>query len=108
LRALTPGDTVVVKTLDRLGRSLVHLLTIVTDLAERGVRFRSLTEGIDTTTPAGRMFSIFGALVEFEQSLIREGTEAGLAAARTFGRTLGQPSMYRALRASSSAERAGL
>ena len=92
LLAVLPGDTVVVWKLDRLSRSLVHLLATVTDLADRGVGFRSLTEGIDTTTAAGRMvFSIFGALAEFERSLIRERTEAGLAAARSRGRTLGRP-----------------
>jgi len=65
LEQLLPGDTMVVWKLDRLGRSLTHLLATVTALADRGVGFRSLTEGIDTTTAAGRMvFSIFGALAE--------------------------------------------
>lgn len=75
--------------LDRLGRSLPHLLATVTDLADRQVGFRSLTEGIDTTTAAGRMvFAIFGALADFERSLIRERTVAGLEAARARGKRL--------------------
>lgn len=69
LLAILPGGTLAVWKLGRLGRSLVHLLTAVTDLADRGVGFRSLTEGIDTTTPGGRMvFSITGALAKFERS----------------------------------------
>ena len=94
LAAVLPGDTLVVWKLDRLGRSLSHLLATITDLADRGVGFRSLTEGIDTTTAAGRMvFSIFGALAEFERSLIQERTLAGLAAARARGSAFGRPSV---------------
>jgi DNA invertase Pin-like site-specific DNA recombinase len=76
------GDTLVVWKLDRLGRSLPHLIETVGSLAARGVGFRSLTEAIDTTTPGGRLvFHLFGALGEFERDLIRERTRAGLAAA---------------------------
>jgi DNA invertase Pin-like site-specific DNA recombinase len=79
----TPGDTLVVWKLDRLGRSLRHLVDTVTGLAERGVGFRSLQEAIDTTTPGGKLvFHVFAALAEFERDLIRERTAAGLAAAR--------------------------
>lgn len=87
LRYVRPGDTLVVWKLDRLGRSLRHLLEVVDGLRERDVAFRSLTDSIDTTTPAGRMlFSVIGALAEFERDLIRERTLAGLAAARLNGR----------------------
>jgi DNA invertase Pin-like site-specific DNA recombinase len=80
------------KRLDRLGRSLPHLLNTVEELAGRGVGFKSLTEAIDTTTSGGRLiFSIFGALAEFERNLIRERTHVGLAAARARGRTGGRP-----------------
>ena len=73
LDQLRPGDTVVVWRLDRLGRSLRHLIQLIEDLAEKGVGFRSLSEGMDTTTAGGKLiFSIFGALAEFERSLIRE------------------------------------
>lgn len=97
LEQLLPGDTLVVWKLDRLGRSLTHLLATVTDLAERGVGFRSLTEGIDTTTAAGGMvFSIFGALAEFERALILERTMAGLAAARSRGSRPGRPTVMTA------------
>ena len=89
---LRPGDTIVVWRLDRLGRSLKHLIQLIEDLAEKGVGFRSLTEGMDTTTAGGKLiFSIFGALAEFERSLIRERTVAGLAAARARGRVGGRP-----------------
>jgi DNA invertase Pin-like site-specific DNA recombinase len=89
---LRHGDTLAVWRLDRLGRSLPHLIATVTDLAAHDVGFRSLTEGIDTTTSTGRLvFHVFGALAEFERELIRERTVAGLAAARARGRTGGRP-----------------
>lgn len=91
LGALQPGDTLVVWKLDRLGRSLAHLIETVADLGERGVAFRSLTDPVDTTTAAGQLiFHIFGALAEFERKLIRERTTAGLAAARKRGVRLGR------------------
>ena len=78
--------------LDRLGRSLPHLLGIVTDLKARGVAFRSLTEQMDTTTPHGeQLFSIFGALAQYERALTRERVIAGLAAAKRRGRQGGRP-----------------
>ena len=87
LEQARPGDTVVVWRLDRLGRSLRHLLETVTELERRGVAFISVTENIDTSTPGGRLvFHLFGALAEFERDLIRERTQAGLAAARARGR----------------------
>ncbi len=86
------GDTLVVWRLDRLGRSLPHLIETVAALRERGIGFKSLTEQIDTTTPGGKLiFHVFGALAEFERDLIRERTHAGLAAARARGRTGGRP-----------------
>ena len=91
LKALRAGDTLVVWRLDRLGRSLKDLLRIVDDLKERGISFVSLTEKIETDTAAGKMaFHLFGALSEFERSLIRERTQAGLAAARARGRAGGR------------------
>jgi DNA invertase Pin-like site-specific DNA recombinase len=92
LDQLRPGDTLVVWKLDRLGRSLRHLVDLVTGLAERGVGFRSLQESIDTTTPGGKLvFHVFAALAEFERDLIRERTTAGLVAARARGRNGGRP-----------------
>jgi DNA invertase Pin-like site-specific DNA recombinase len=92
LDQLRPGDSVVVWRLDRLGRSLRHLITLVEDFKARGVGLRSLSEAIDTTTAGGKLvFSIFGALAEFERELIRERTNAGLAAARARGRKGGRP-----------------
>ena len=92
---LRPGDTVVVWRLDRLGRSLRHLIDTVQDLDSRGVAFRSLTENINTSTPGGRLvFHVFGALAEFERDLIRERTIAGLAAARARGRKGGRPTVW--------------
>lgn len=86
------GDCLIVWKLDRLGRSLPHLLQIVTDLQRRGIAFRSLTEQMDTTTPQGELlFSIFGALAQFERALARERILAGLAAARNRGRRGGRP-----------------
>jgi DNA invertase Pin-like site-specific DNA recombinase len=97
LDQLRPGDTLVVWKLDRLGRSLRHLVDTVTRLAERGVGFRSLQEAIDTTTPGGKLvFHVFAALAEFERDLIRERTSAGLAAARARGRQGGRPSVLTA------------
>jgi DNA invertase Pin-like site-specific DNA recombinase len=87
-----PGDTLVVWKLDRLGRSLKHLIETVTALQARKVGFRSLQESIDTTTSGGKLiFHVFGALAEFERDLIRERTQAGLQAARARGRKGGRP-----------------
>lgn len=97
LEALRPGDTLVVWRLDRLGRSLRHLIDVATDLATREVGFRSLTESIDTTTPGGRLiFHMFGALAQFERELVRERTLAGLASARARGRNGGRPTIMTA------------
>lgn len=86
------GDTLVVWKLDRLGRSLRHLIDTVSALEARGIGFRSLQESIDTTTSGGKLvFHVFGALAEFERDLIRERTNAGLAAARARGRKGGRP-----------------
>lgn len=91
LRALRQGDTLVVWRLDRLGRSLKHLVEIINDLEKRGVRLESLTESIDTSTASGRMVaSIFATLAEYERNLIRERTIAGLKAARARGRKGGR------------------
>jgi DNA invertase Pin-like site-specific DNA recombinase len=85
------GDVIVVWKLDRLGRSLQHLIETITLLQSRGVGFRSLQENIDTTTAGGKLFfHIFGALAEFERELIRERTKAGLSAARARGRLGGR------------------
>jgi DNA invertase Pin-like site-specific DNA recombinase len=85
------GDILTVWKLDRLGRSLPHLIETVNALETRGVSFRSLTEAIDTTTPGGRLvFHIFGALGQFERDLIRERTRAGLDAAAARGRQGGR------------------
>lgn len=92
LEACRPGDTLVVWKLDRLGRSLSHLVETVRDLGARGVGFISLQEQLDTTTTGGKLiFHIFAALAEFERDLIREHTNAGLAAVRARGRKGGRP-----------------
>ena len=86
------GDTLIVWKLDRLGRSLPHLLDIVAGLRNGGIAFRSLTEGMDTNTPHGELlFHIFGALAQYERALTRERVQAGLAAARRRGRRGGRP-----------------
>jgi DNA invertase Pin-like site-specific DNA recombinase len=86
------GDTLIVWKLDRLARSMKQLIETIEDLRVRGIGFRSLTEALDTTTAQGRLvFHMFGALAEFERSLIRERTQAGLVAARRLGRTGGRP-----------------
>lgn len=92
LSACRPGDTLVVWRLDRLGRSLPHLVAIVQELGSRSVGFSSLQEQMDTTTSGGKLiFHIFAALAAFERELIRERTNAGLAAARARGRLGGRP-----------------
>jgi DNA invertase Pin-like site-specific DNA recombinase len=92
LAYVRPGDTLVVWKLDRLGRSLQHLIATLNGLQERTIGFVSLTENIDTTTPGGKLiFHLMGALAEFERDLIRERTTAGLAAARARGRVGGRP-----------------
>lgn len=94
LKALRQGDVLVVWKLDRLGRSLRHLVNTVEDLSEKGVGFKVLAgqgANIDTTTPSGKLiFGIFASLAEFERELIRERTKAGLAAARARGRKGGR------------------
>jgi DNA invertase Pin-like site-specific DNA recombinase len=91
LEFVRPGDVLVVWKLDRLGRSLSHLLSIVTSLKDKRVAFRSLTEGMDTTTASGELlFHVFGALAQYERALIQERVVAGLAAARQRGR-IGRP-----------------
>ena len=86
------GDTLVVWKLDRLARSMKQLIETVEGLEEKGIGFRSLTEAIDTTTAGGKLvFHVFGALAEFERSIIRERTRAGLDAARARGRKGGRP-----------------
>ena len=90
LRSLRAEDTLIVWKLDRLGRSILDLIKIVTDLQARNVQFRSLTEQIDTSTPTGAFtFHLFSALAELERSRIRERTMAGLSAARARGRNGG-------------------
>jgi DNA invertase Pin-like site-specific DNA recombinase len=92
LEYLREGDTLVVWRLDRLGRSLKHLIETISQLDTRKIGFKSLTENIDTTTSGGKLiFHIFGALAEFERNLIRERTNAGLQAARARGRKGGRP-----------------
>jgi DNA invertase Pin-like site-specific DNA recombinase len=92
LSHLRAGDMLVVWRLDRLGRSLRHLIDTITALAERGVGFKSLQENIDTTTSGGKLvFHIFGALAEFEREIIKERTQAGLASARSRGKVGGRP-----------------
>ncbi len=92
LKECRSGDTLVVWKLDRLGRSLPHLVETVRELMARGVGFKSLQESVDTTTSGGKLiFHIFASLAEFERDLIRERTNAGLSAARARGRKGGRP-----------------
>jgi DNA invertase Pin-like site-specific DNA recombinase len=95
LQQLKPGDTLLVWRLDRLGRSIRHLIDLVEDLHQRGVKFKSLCDGaIDTTTASGELiFHVFSALAQFERRLIQERTNAGLKAARARGRLGGRPPM---------------
>ncbi len=91
LAALGPGDVLVTWKLDRLGRSLAHLIEIIGRLDDEGIGFRSLSEAIDTTTAGGRLlFHVMGALAEFERTLISERTRAGMAAAKARGQHLGR------------------
>ena len=95
LECARPDDSLVVWRLDRLGRSLRHLIDTVQDLEQRGVALVSLTEALDTTTPGGRLvFHVFGAMAQFERELLRERTMAGLAAARERGRVGGRPTVW--------------
>lgn len=92
LSRLRAGDVLVIWKLDRLGRSLKHLVSLTTELMERQIGLISLNDPIDTTTPQGRLvFNIFASLAEFERDLIRERTQAGLKAARARGRKGGRP-----------------
>src|SRR5439155_10424576 len=92
LHYVREGDSLVVWRLDRLGRSLKHLIETITYLNNRKSGFQSITENIDTTTSGGKLiFHIFGALAEFERDIIRERTKAGLIAARARGRLGGRP-----------------
>jgi len=88
------GDCIAVWRLDRLGRSLPHLIRLMLDLESQGIGFRSLMEAIDTTTPGGRLaYHLFASLAEFERSVLRERTRAGLMAARQRGRRGGRPKL---------------
>jgi DNA invertase Pin-like site-specific DNA recombinase len=85
-------DVLVVWKMDRLGRSLKHLIETIVDLQSKGIGFRSLTQNLDTTTAGGMLiFHVFGAVAEFERELIRERTQAGLKSARARGRVGGRP-----------------
>lgn len=92
IEALAAGDVLVVWRLDRLGRSLAHMIALIDELAARGIGFRSLTESFDAGSSGGRLvFHLMAALAEFERALISERTRAGLAAARSRGKRLGRP-----------------
>jgi DNA invertase Pin-like site-specific DNA recombinase len=89
---LKKNDILVVWRLDRLGRSLVHLVHTINDLEKRGIHFRSLTENIDTSSSGGRLvFHIMAAMAEFERNLISERTRAGMTVAKASGRNVGRP-----------------
>lgn len=92
MKMLQKGDTLIVWRLDRLGRSLVHLVELVSNLGRQGIEFRSLTESIDTSSSGGKLlFHMIAALAEFERSLISERTKAGMAAAKLRGKHVGRP-----------------
>ncbi|OUS37256.1 invertase [Rhodobacterales bacterium 56_14_T64] len=92
LQELKPGDTVVVFKLDRLGRSVLHLADLLVRFQDSGIHFCSLCEGINTTTPGGKLvYHLFSAFAEFQRDIIRENTVAGLEAARRRGKRLGRP-----------------
>lgn len=93
MKELREGDTLIIWRLDRLGRSLKHLIEVVEQLKDRGVGFRSISDGgIDTTTASGEMvFNLFATLAQFERRLIQERTKAGLQAARARGKKGGRP-----------------
>lgn len=92
LTQLEPGDVLTVWKLDRLGRSLAHLISLVDALGRQGVEFRSLTEALDTTTPGGRLlFNVVGAVAQFEREITVERTRAALELAKRNGRSLGRP-----------------
>lgn len=98
LASLIAGDVLVVWKLDRLGRSLQHLIEIIQQLEQRGVGFHSLSDSIDTTSAGGKLlFHIMGAIAEFECAQISERTKAGLAAVRLSGKRLGRPSCINAM-----------
>ena len=97
LAYMREGDTLVVWRLDRLGRSLRHLINVVTQIHHRKMAFKSLSENLDTSTSSGKLtFHLFGALAEFERDLIRERTKAGLEAARARGKRGGRPRVMNA------------
>ncbi len=92
LKTLNNGDTFIVWKLDRLGRSLSSLIALLSDFEAKGIEFKSITDGIDTTTAGGKLvFHIMGALAEFERSLISERTKAGMVSARKRGKHIGRP-----------------
>lgn len=92
LAEIRPGDMLIVWRLDRLGRSLIHLVEMINDLSRRGVEFKSLTESIDSSSAGGRLvFHMMAALAEFERALISERTRAGMLAVRKKGRHIGRP-----------------
>ncbi|MFD1792699.1 recombinase family protein [Ochrobactrum teleogrylli] len=92
MASLRPGDTLVVWRLDRLGRSLINLVALMSELGKRGIEFHSLTENIDTSSAGGRLvFHMMAALAEFERSLISERTKAGMEAAKLRGKHVGRP-----------------
>lgn len=98
LNNLEEGDTLAVWKLDRLGRSTIHLLTLLSDLRDRGVDFQAITQGIDTTTAVGRMlYGQLAVFAEYERSLISERTKAGMAAAKARGVHVGRPRKSKAM-----------